>query len=114
MGVWIETSELSIIALRRASHPVWVCGLKQTYGQQHFEPYYVTPCMGVWIETITSVMIHLPISVTPCMGVWIETYYHFDSMKFTKSHPVWVCGLKLDSTYFAEQPSGHTLYGCVD
>ena len=33
----------------------------------------VTPCMGVWIETIgRKQQMHRRL-VTPCMGVWIET-----------------------------------------
>ena len=33
--------------------------------------------------------------VTPCMGVWIETIYQTTKRLQTASHPVWVCGLKL-------------------
>ena len=35
-------------------------------------------------------------AVTPCMGVWIETLELGDYCKKIPSHPVWVCGLKLD------------------
>ena len=34
-----------------SSHPVWVCGLKQTQGGTMALAGFVTPCMGVWIET---------------------------------------------------------------
>ena len=34
--------------------------------------------------------------VTPCMGVWIETIYPGEPPADRKSHPVWVCGLKLE------------------
>ena len=34
----------------RMSHPAWVCGLKQ-YHLSTVNPCYVTPCVGVWIET---------------------------------------------------------------
>ena len=33
----------------------------------------VTPCMGVWIETIYPGEPPAGRNVTPCMGVWIET-----------------------------------------
>ena len=33
------------------SHPAWVCGLKHG-GRLPCRPVYVTPCVGVWIETI--------------------------------------------------------------
>ena len=53
-------------------------------------------------------------AVTPCMGVWIET----EKVKFLvepeRSHPVWVCGLKLASETLNPIDASHTLYGCVD
>ena len=33
------------------SHPAWVCGLKPTKNIQSIV-YFVTPCVGVWIETV--------------------------------------------------------------
>ena len=51
--------------------------------------------MGVWIETSYHGEYHYPASVTPCMGVWIETRVTVCSFGQLKSHPVWVCGLKL-------------------
>ena len=55
------------------SHPVWVCGLKLVQKYEKVEKWVVTPCMGVWIETLRR-SIRLTLSqVTPCMGVWIET-----------------------------------------
>ena len=36
----------------------------------------VTPCVGVWIE-ITQGLLFLPLPpVTPCVGVWIEIAHH--------------------------------------
>ena len=52
MGVWIETS---------------VFDINPQINQN------VTPCMGVWIETVESETLEEAESVTPCMGVWIET-----------------------------------------
>ena len=58
--------------------------------------YTVTPCMGVWIETLRLFNENNLVVVTPCMGVWIETSACGTSAEiFSKSHPVWVCGLKL-------------------
>ena len=34
------------------SHPAWVCGLKRLYVCVASERTGVTPCVGVWIETI--------------------------------------------------------------
>ena len=55
----------------------------------------VTPCVGVWIETLSKQPRQLLYPVTPCVGVWIETtgrspYVATDG----GSHPAWVCGLK--------------------
>ena len=33
-------------------------------------------------------------AVTPCMGVWIETLDKGAQITCRGSHPVWVCGLK--------------------
>ena len=32
VGVWIETAHDSLCTCRLASHPMWVCGLKQKLG----------------------------------------------------------------------------------
>ncbi len=37
-----------------ASHPVWVCGLKLQLRYIKIYPFAVTPCMGVWIETVSK------------------------------------------------------------
>ena len=41
-----------------------------------------------------------PLVVTPCMGVWIETKKLEADLLEAKSHPVWVCGLKLALSYW--------------
>ena len=81
---------------------------------QPFAEYAVTPCMGVWIETLALPKEPKASVVTPCMGVWIETFRKGTIEKSSESHPVWVCGLK---HYFKQTEglaSSHTLYGCVD
>ena len=35
------------------SHPAWVCGLKHFNHLQYEIKNRVTPCVGVWIETVT-------------------------------------------------------------
>ena len=98
------------------SHPAWVCGLKHRLIRPSTRRSQVTPCVGVWIETLRiNILVHvLPVTpcvgvwietgnkdfttsicfVTPCVGVWIETS-PFGTMKFSGvSHPAWVCGLK--------------------
>ena len=53
--------------------------------------------------------------VTPCMGVWIETMWKGEKEDPGVSHPVWVCGLK-HGLNIDRLPTviSHTLYGCVD
>ena len=51
--------------------------------------------MGVWIETRSRGTTWISTDVTPCMGVWIETSVYILPGYIPKSHPVWVCGLKL-------------------
>ena len=54
--------------------------------------------MGVWIETDFLMTFCKSSRVTPCMGVWIETRIkHRQIADRYKSHPVWVCGLKLQT-----------------
>ena len=36
------------------SHPVWVCGLKPYSAAEQLHVGEVTPCMGVWIETLSN------------------------------------------------------------
>ena len=54
------------------SHPAWVCGLKLEH-LLSFNLHFVTPCVGVWIETHAQQILNKYLDVTPCVGVWIET-----------------------------------------
>ena len=40
------------------SHPAWVCGLKLR-SQITMSDICVTPCVGVWIETVMHFRIHI-------------------------------------------------------
>ena len=113
MGVWIETRTNLQVRVLPESHPVWVCGLKPNL-DCIIMMLQVTPCMGVWIETLKVCANLCAWRVTPCMGVWIETPYLCTFAARKKSHPVWVCGLKpwLATDNFFK--ASHTLYGCVD
>ena len=75
------------------SHPAWVCGLKHQNGKSKSSSDTVTPCVGVWIETLRAFISSSRHEVTPCVGVWIETVY-----EGTNDGGKW----------------GHTLRGCVD
>ena len=99
-------------------------------------PYVVTPCVGVWIETTRSANFSFKSPchtlrgcvdwnsygedlvtyemVTPCVGVWIETLRSEMKEMINKSHPAWVCGLKLIEFWTEDCCCSHTLRGCVD
>ena len=73
------------------SHPAWVCGLK------------------------LSIFAYRKLSyVTPCVGVWIETKRHRATKQGIQSHPAWVCGLKRIGMQMYLVKVCHTLRGCVD
>ena len=141
------------------SHPSWVCGLKPLGGRAHGIWVRVTPFVGVWIETWVGINWRALLTVTPFVGVWIETncdegafrtskchtlrgcvdwnFGHAELLiSWYKSHPSWVCGLKLRNCCETNcegksHPSwvcglkhavgreiwetrSHTLRGCVD
>ena len=92
--------------------------------------------MGVWIETLSGWWWGWCLDVTPCMGVWIETrkkkllklllrshpvwvcglklLTNGFTLERVVSHPVWVCGLKLEGNNYDFDTLCHTLRGCVD
>ena len=96
------------------SHPAWVCGLKQFPEQRKIWICWVTPCVGVWIETCDLLCKRFFTTVTPCVGVWIETRPYPNLNGRNKSHPAWVCGLKLYVFQHRRFAFRHTLRGCVD
>ena len=96
------------------SHPSWVCGLKQPRNSGLQLLNLVTPFVGVWIETCYTQDGRHHGWVTPFVGVWIETSRRDLQRQKTRSHPSWVCGLKLERSLGATKSSSHTLRGCVD
>ena len=78
--------------------------------------YHVTPFVGVWIETYLGKLgKYYGSLVTPFVGVWIETSVALQkSQEVVRSHPSWVCGLKLSSKRLRTLLLCHTLRGCVD
>ena len=92
MGVWIETT--FDLAVKMAGN--------------------VTPFVGVWIETSKKFLLYANTLVTPFVGVWIETMIDINPQVNQKSHPSWVCGLKLIIQILIFLQRCHTLRGCVD
>ena len=54
----------------------------------------VTPYVGVWIETSKTCALQPIVCVTPYVGVWIETIKRFNIMTDIQSLLMWECGLK--------------------
>ena len=74
MGVWIETGSVwSSAEHGLTSLPAWECGLKLMI---------IVPLLLMY--------------VTPRVGVWIETIVHPLRCDAPGSLPAWECGLKLD------------------
>ena len=102
--LWVQSHPAWVCGLKRCkqfftrqvegSHPAWVCGLKHGLIRPSTTRSQVTPCVGVWIETIPFLRINIIRPVTPCVGVWIETNWDQRYKLFLESHPAWVCGLK--------------------
>ena len=73
----------------------------------------VTPCVGVWIETKPMKKRIRNKMVTPCVGVWIETPTRREEGWSRKSHPAWVCGLKLAFAFgIAAEIESHPAWVC--
>ena len=73
----------------------------------------VTPCVGVWIETMKITGTDTANEVTPCVGVWIETGWLHNKAHKEKSHPAWVCGLKLNhQRVYYNHPMSHPAWVC--
>ena len=47
--------------------------------------------MGVWIETYNTRLLPEPWHVTPCMGVWIETVLILTGHNNIKCHTLYGC-----------------------
>ena len=76
------------------SHPAWVCGLKHKVGKGLEHERFVTPCVGVWIETPVGWCCFAFSSSHPA---WVCGLKHRRKVRISKyrgSHPAWVCGLK--------------------
>ena len=74
------------------SLPVWECGLKHSV-----EPHQI-----------------LELFVTPRVGVWIETQYGLTPQNLRSSLPVWECGLKHFVSSELGESERHSPCGSVD
>ena len=114
-----------------------MCGLKLEVQSRNSLHTKVTPCVGVWIETVLEIVIRLLISghtlrgcvdwnfekgcdfvedeVTPCVGVWIETCYGRVMFILKKGHTLRGCvDWNVPQNTSSAGKRCHTLRGCVD
>ena len=77
------------------SHPAWVCGLKRMNTQKLSNVPLVTPCVGVWIETVRVLLISLGLPSHPAWVCGLKLVILISMSNLILSHPAWVCGLKL-------------------
>ena len=90
-----------------------MCGLKLCKeAEKEFAP--VTPCVGVWIETVRSRVLDLNPTVTPCVGVWIETNMASNVSRILGVTPCVGVWIETYTPGLMNELSGHTLRGCVD
>ncbi len=119
------------------SHPTWVCGLKLTGVYPGVLGLPVTPYVGVWIETLVSMLSHRKKKSHPTWVCGLKPNLCVYIVYGAQSHPTWVCGLKqVDFDVYWHAPAvtpyvgvwietsvmkpfaitqhRHTLRGCVD
>ena len=96
------------------SHPAWVCGLKQGKGVPEVILRGVTPCVGVWIETLMGFRMRMAVRSHPAWVCGLKRKTSRSPILLYGSHPAWVCGLKLKTYCTIFYYLSHTLRGCVD
>ncbi len=99
---WVCGLKPAMISLRFfkfVSHPAWVCGLKLTGEGEMLksEPSHPAWVCGLKLELSKFTLF---VFVTPCVGVWIETSLNTHTVIYRRSHPAWVCGLKQTNATF--------------
>ena len=109
----------------------WNCSIERVTIER-----FVTPCMGVWIETSSQQTkvkksvshpvwvcgLKLRLILCVCLLHWSHPVWvcglklpqKLISAQSSLSHPVWVCGLKQVKPFRPKVLASHTLYGCVD
>ena len=103
------------VPLRLESHTLYGCVDWNQFNILVDIFLHVTPCMGVWIETIYPGESQAGSNVTPCMGVWIETAWSLLGNKKWECHTLYGCvDWNSDDRKNLTALCRHTLYGCVD
>ncbi len=97
------------------SHPTWVCGLKLWISLAVWSlPIWVTPYVGVWIETPVHQYGYWIGQSHPTWVCGLKQRTYGKLPRWRLSHPTWVCGLKRWYPLWKVCFTSHTLRGCVD
>ena len=115
VGVWIETLLWGKNKRPNTSHPAWVCGLKHLL-RWWFQKGYISHTLRGCVDWNWNALIFPTRGfVTPCVGVWIETARKIGERNRRTSHTLRGC---VDWNHLSVQSihssRGHTLRGCVD
>ena len=110
---WNLSMKLYVFQATR-SHPAWVCGLKLLIFYACFNDKIVTPCVGVWIETLPKWESPEMPKSHPAWVCGLKLGTPWTGPVEQMSHPAWVCGLKLLGIKHSSTSLSHTLRGCVD
>ena len=96
VGAWIETDAEYQMRMENLKVAPYVGAWIETRRRgRTFAKGRVAPYVGAWIETTVLRHEHSDYSVAPYVGAWIETVNGFKLFTSSKSHPMWVRGLKL-------------------
>ena len=114
MGAWIETPGEPSDPTVQAVAPRVGAWIETLFRPICCGIVLVAPRVGAWIETVPDSVIENWFKVAPRVGAWIETSEGFRVSPYPESHPVWVRGLKHQSTYHDNYRVSRTPCGCVD
>ena len=117
MGVWIETNGYMFFCTIYISHTLRGCvdwnPLLPPFSKAVI---WVTPCVGVWIETLCRITWTIWNSTRshPAWVCGLKRKTSRSPILLYGSHPAWVCGLKQLWERNTLKNNCHTLRGCVD
>ena len=75
---------------------------------------FVALYMSAWIEMLKKVVKNPRTVVALYMSAWIEIAIYHHHSQISKSHSIWVRGLKFIGLLVMQVLTGRTLYECVD
>ena len=95
LGAWVEINRWRLCVRQHASHLAWVCWLKCIVIKiiNHMIMSHNECVRGLKFRHYTANKIST--YVAPFVGAWVEMQQFLRETTSERSHPEWVCGLKL-------------------